>query len=196
MQASKLNPSTGVLIIFVLALGAVRVLLNFSPQISSLANFSPLGAMALFGGASFNRQWKAYAFPLLTVFASDAVLSLTVFKQYSSGILYSGWYWVYGALALMVLVGTLLLKKATVLNILLSSLVVVFIHWVVTDLGMWLNGSIYPKTWQGWTACLTAAIPFEMSFFAGTLAYSAVLFGALEWIKRHSALTQNTVSDI
>jgi hypothetical protein len=38
-------------------------------------------------------------------------------------------------------------------------------------------------------ACLVAAIPFELNFLAGTVVYSAILFGAFEWMKkRYSAL--------
>src|ERR1051326_4060072 len=102
MTPKKIDPGTTVLMLFIIATAAVRTVFNFSYEISPLANYSPLGAMALFGGAYFNRRWKAFAFPLLMLLASDVVLHQTVFKRYGNGFLYDGWYWVYGAFALMV----------------------------------------------------------------------------------------------
>jgi hypothetical protein len=149
-----------------------------------LTNFSPIGAMALFGAAYFKSPGKAYGFPLLTLLVSDVVLSLTVYKEYSHGILYSGWYWVYAAFALMVMAGKLLIKEITAKNILIAALSITFIHWIVSDMG-----STYPKTFTGLWACLAAAIPFERNFLAGTLVYGAVMFGAFEWLlKKYQSL--------
>src|SRR4030095_6974426 len=101
MSTIKFNPRTAVLLIIISITAAIRVIFNFNYDVSPLANFSPLGAMALFGGAYFTRKWKGFAFPLLMLFISDFILHQTVFKAYSSGLLYSGWYWVYGAFVLM-----------------------------------------------------------------------------------------------
>ena len=101
MSFIKFDLRAALLLVFITAIAAIRVIINFDTQISPLANFSPVGAMALFGGAYFNKQWKAFGFPLLMLFLSDLVLLQTVFKDYGNGILYEGWYWVYGAFALM-----------------------------------------------------------------------------------------------
>src|ERR1044072_1107654 len=130
MSVKSFDPRTTVLFIFIFLTAAARVIFNFNYEISPLANFSPIGAMALFGGAYFNKQWKAFAFPLLMLFISDFILQQTVFKAYSNGILYSGWYWVYGAFALMTLAGTWLLERVTIKNFIVSTLVCLAIHWV------------------------------------------------------------------
>ena len=101
MSFIKFDLRAALLLVFITAIAAIRVIINFDTQISPLANFSPVGAMALFGGAYFNKQWKAFGFPLLMLFLSDLVLLQTVFKDYGNGILYEGWYWVYGAHAWM-----------------------------------------------------------------------------------------------
>jgi len=146
-----------------------------------LSNFSPIGAMALFGGAYFAKS-KAFAFPLLALWLGDILLNRFVyFGEWV--IFYEGFYWIYGAFALMVLVGTWLLKQVTIPNFLLSTLVITLIHWIVTDLGVWLGGTMYPMTWAGWWACLVAAIPFEINFFLGTLIYGTVMFGLFEWFE-------------
>jgi len=184
MNSIKFNPRTEVLLIFISIIATVRVIFNFNHDISPLANFSPIGAMALFGGAYFNRNWKAFAFPLVMLFISDFILHQTVFKAYSSGFLYSGWYWVYGAFVLMTTTGRWLLKTVTVNRFLVSVLVCVFIHWIVTDLGVWIGSKKYTQDLSGFMACLINAIPYELRFLSGTLAYGIILFGLFEWMKR------------
>ena len=184
MNSIKFNPRTEVLLIFISIIATVRVIFNFNHDISPLANFSPIGAMALFGGAYFNRNWKAFAFPLVMLFISDFILHQTVFKAYSSGFLYSGWYWVYGAFVLMTITGRWLLKTVTVNRFLVSVLVCVFIHWIVTDLGVSIGSKKYTQDLSGFMACLINAIPYELRFLSGTLAYGIILFGLFEWMKR------------
>jgi hypothetical protein len=183
MSHQKINPRTAVLLVMILAVGAVRVIFNFNHDISSLANFSPLGAMAIFGGAYFNRNWKAFGFPLLTLFVSDFILHQTVFKSYGNGFLYEGWYWVYGAIALICVAGTWIMRKPSTAKFLITTFVCVMIHWTLTDIGVWWGSKIYSQDLAGYFNCLVAAIPFEFKFLAGTLVYGTILFGAFEWMK-------------
>jgi hypothetical protein len=185
MTIQKMNTRNLLVTIFILIIAAMRVGINSSGQLHPLSNFSPIGAMALFGGAYFTKRSTSFAVPLLTLFISDTILALTVYSKYSHGILYGGWYWVYGAFALMVVAGKLLIKEVTVKNVLIAALTITFIHWIVSDIGVWLNGTTYPKTMAGWLACLAAAIPFEINFLLGTVLYAAVMFGGFEWVKKH-----------
>jgi len=194
MISKKIDLSTTVLLLFIITTAALRVAFNFSHEILPLANFSPLGAMALFGGAYFNTKWKAFAFPLAMLFVSDFVLQQTVFKEYGNGFLYKGWYWVYGAFILMTIVGRTI-KKVTINRFLLSVVICVFIHWIVTDLGMWIGSKRYSHDLGGFVTCLENAIPFEWRFLAGTLIYGVILFGLFEWFKRkYTALQVSTKS--
>jgi len=189
MTLTKFNPKTLVLLLIIIIIGTLRVISNFNYEISPLANFSPIGAMALFGGAYFNKSWKAFLFPLLTLFISDFILQQTVFKAYGNGFLYSGWYWVYGAFALMTLAGRWIMRHVAVHTFLISALTCVFIHWIVSDIGVWIGSKIYAQTLGGFINCLIAAIPFEGRFLAGTLVYGIIMFGSFEWMKkRYSSL--------
>src|SRR5688572_22333000 len=116
MSLEKFNPRTTILLFFIMLTAAIRVLLHFSEEVSVFANFSPVGAMALFGGAYFNKQWKAFAFPLLALLFSDLVLYQTVFKGHGNGFLYGEWYWVYGAFVLMTIAGRSILKTVNTKN--------------------------------------------------------------------------------
>ena len=64
-----------------------------------------------------------------------------------------------------------------------STLVIVFIHWIVTDFGVWFKNPAYTQDVAGFWACLEKAIPFEIRFLEGTLIYGALLFGAFEVLK-------------
>jgi hypothetical protein len=163
MSIEKINPRTTILLLFIMLTAAIRVLLHFSDEVSVFANFSPIGAMALFGGAYFNKRWKAFAFPLLALFFSDLVLYQTVFKGHGNGLLYGEWYWVY-----------------------------VFIHWIVTDIPVWHGSKIFSQDMKGYIDCLIVAIPFEWRFLTGTLVYGTVLFGVFEWMKKRYAALQMT----
>lgn len=194
MSFSKFNPRSIVLILFVLLTATIRIITNLNTHLSPIANFSPIGAMALFGGAYFTKEWKAFGFPLFALFVSDLILSFTVFNQYRQGLLYGGWFWTYGAFALMTLAGRWIIKHVSVSTVLLSTICCVFIHWIVTDFGVWLNGILYAKTVGGFINCLIAAIPFELSFLAGTVFYSAILFGAFEWMQQRYRVLKNDTS--
>ena len=188
MSFLKFDLRAALLLVFITTIAAVRVIINFDTQISPLANFSPVGAMALFGGAYFNKQWKAFSFPLLMLFLSDLVLQQTVFKAYGNGILYGGWYWVYGAFALMTLAARWLLKRITIKSFILSVLVCVFIHWTVTDIGVWYGSKIFSQNLQGYIDCLVVAIPYELRFLTGTIVYGTILFGIFEWMQQRYSI--------
>ena len=195
MSLIKFNPRTAILLLFIALTAAIRVVFNYNYEISPAANFSPLGAMALFGGAYFNRRWKAFAFPLLMLFISDFILQQTVFKAYGNGILYGGWYWVYGAFALMTLAGRWLLKNVTIKSFILSTLVCLVIHWIVTDIGMWYGSKIFSQNLQGYIDCLVTAIPYEWRFLTGTLVYGIIMFGVFEWMQqRYSVLKTSSIN--
>ncbi len=179
--SNRINPRFLILFGLILLMAILRVVFTFDKDLSPLSNFTPIGAMALFGGAYFTRG-KAFAFPLITLLVSDIILNRFVyFGEWK--LFYESIIWTYLAFALMVVVGQWLLKKINVKNFLLSSLIIVFIHWIVTDFGVWMIGTMYPMTLSGYWACLVAAIPFERNFLAGTLIYGGVLFTAFEWMQ-------------
>ncbi len=83
----------------------------------------------------------------------------------------------------MVLVGRVLLKNVTVVNLLASTLTIVLIHWIVSDFGVWFKNPSYSQDLAGFWLCLERAIPFEIRFLEGTVIYGALLFGAFEILK-------------
>ena len=178
MALNKINIRTIVLILMIVAAAAMRLVSFKFPYL--LSNFTPVGAIALFGGAYFAEKWKAYLVVLVTLFSSDILINYL----YSSKLVlwYGGSFWVYLTFAIMVFIGTLI-KKATFVNIFLSSLISVCIHWLIMDLP-WLYGAMYPHTLAGYGQSLNAAIPFEKNMVLGDALFCTILFGGFELAKR------------
>ncbi|WP_028663712.1 DUF6580 family putative transport protein [Runella zeae] len=182
------NPRVLTLLCFILAIALIRILNVVQP--SPISNFTPIGAMGLFGGAYFSSRWKAFTFPLLALLVSDLVINAAVYRgQY--GLMYDGWYWVYGIFALIVVYGKVLLNKINIKNLLLASVVVALSHWVLSDFSVWLAGGTDLRTglplsrdWSGLIQSLAQGFPFMRNFLAGTIAYSAILFGGFELLQR------------
>jgi hypothetical protein len=179
MSKIKFNPRTLTLILFIVVIGLSRVLIPLIGDLVGLANYSAVGALAIFSAAYFNKT-KSFSLPILTLLLSDVVLSMTVYKSYSNGFLYEGWYWVYIAFALMVVVSKVIMSKVNASGFLLATLTTVFIHWIVTDFGIWYGSASYPQTLAGFWIVLNKAIPFEFRFLCGTLGYGLVMFGMFE----------------
>jgi len=183
MSLQKINLRSSLLILMIIIAGASR-LINFN-HLTGWSNFTPVGAMALFGGAYFSDKWKAFLVPLLTLFISDIALDYLYFGKFM--LFYSGALPVYIAFALMVLIGTYI-KKVNVTNVVLGSLGAVLVHWIITDIDPWLQGTMYAKSFYGYGESLIAAIPFERGMLLGNLIYGAILFGGFELAKSKFAV--------
>lgn len=189
MNNNQINPRLLVLLL-IIALGALVRLVN-AAEPSAISVFTPIGAMGLFGGAHFSNRWKAYLFPLLALLLSDLAVNLIIFKgQY--GVMYAGWYGVYAIFALIVFIWQSMLKKVSFKNILLAAVVASLTHWILSDLMSFFSpysldlrtGKPFTKDLDGLIQCYWQALPYLRNFFAGTLVYSALMFGAFELAKR------------
>ena len=175
MAKQKLNIRFGVLSLLVL-LAAFSRLLPHPP------NFSPIGAMALFGSAYFSKKYFALALPVLAMWLSDLVINNVVYAQYfeSFTFFYQGFYWTYGAFIVIGVIGFYVLEKVHFKSVLLSALIATVVFFAISNFGVWASGTMYPKTLSGLIACYTAGIPFLKNTFLGDLVYTGVLFGVFE----------------
>lgn len=182
-----------ILLGFIIIVSVLRVWLATEPSFF-WANFTPVGAMALFGGAYFTRT-KAFAFPLLALIIGDVFIYLLA-NDGAYPFFYEGMIWTYIAFALMVVIGQWFLQKKSVGNFLFSAFAVVFVHWIVTDLGVWLSGTMYPMTLAGFAQCLINALPFEDNLLFGTLLYGTIMFGAFEWFTFRNPAYKNVETTV
>lgn len=179
MSDSKFNPRTAILLLIIVLISTIRVTAPLSDNFKEIANFSAVGAIALFGGAYFNNNIKAFGFPLLILLLSDILLAQTA----ELGFFYGGWYWTYIAFILMVFIGKLMLKKVNVQNFVIANMVMVLIHWIVSDISAMYVPGLYEPTLAGYWTCLIAAIPYELNFIYGSLIYGTLMFGSFELLK-------------
>jgi hypothetical protein len=179
MEKQKINLRFGVITGMILLAALSRL-------IPHPANFAPIGGMALFGAAYYNKRYWAFLIPIVSMWISDLVLNNVVYAQYFDHFVwfYSGSLFTYGAFALIVLFGMLTLKKVRIPNLIVSALGASVIFFIVSNFGVWFSGTMYPKDFSGLMACYTAGIPFFKNTILGDLVYSGILFGAFEWSMR------------
>lgn len=170
----RLGPWVAALPYGLIAAGAV---LRIAPH---PANFAPIGAMALFGGAVLSGVW-AFAVPIAALFFSDLVLGS-----------YPGWIWVYGSFVLIVLIGRVLRTRRTVVRVAAAALISSVAFFVITNFGEWL-GPLYPHTLAGLRASFIAGIPFFRNTALSDLVYALAFFGIYESATRLTGLRSATL---
>lgn len=145
-------------------------------------NVAPIAGMALFGAAYYNKKYWAYLMPIAAMWVSDLILNNVVYAHYFDKFVwfYSGSLFTYAAFALIVLMGSITLKKKNTGSVVFSALGASFIFFIISNFGVWLTSAMYAKTWVGLTACYTAAMPFMQNTLLGDLGYTVVLFGLFE----------------
>ena len=136
-------------------------------------NFTPIAAMALFGGAYLADRRLAFALPLAAMFVSDLALGF-------HGLMFV----VYAAFVLITIIGLQLRKRRTVGAVAVAAVTSSVLFFVGTNFGVWAQGSLYPQTASGLLAAYIAAIPFFRNTLAGDLFYTAVLFGGFALLER------------
>lgn len=153
---------------------AILLTLALSRLLPHPFNFSPVAALALFGGARYTNRWAAYLIPLAALWFSDLFLNYAFFGSFVP--FYQGAIYTYAAFAMIVLLGSVALKKLSVKNLLFTSLAASLLFFVVSNFGVWASGMMYPLNSQGLLTCYTAAIPFFRNTLAGDMVYSFAVF--------------------
>jgi hypothetical protein len=168
--------TTLVLIAIAMILAAAISRIAFYPL-----NFSPVIAMALFGGAVIKDKKLAFALPLLAMFLSDVLFEVT-------NIAPGFWGWGqlvgYGILALITVFG-FKLKKINALNVAGFSIAASLIFFLLSNSSVWIfDKTSYAQNFSGWMNCLAAGIPFLKNGLAADLLYSILLFGGFVLLER------------
>ena len=136
-------------------------------------NFTPLVAMGVFAGMQARRTGLAALVTLLSLALSDLVLGF-----------YHGFWWIYAAALVPVLVGRLARNRAGVLGVVATVLGSSLFFFLASNFAVWAAGQIYPPTLAGLAACYVAAIPFYGNQLAGDAFYAVLLFGGYSLLTR------------
>lgn len=172
---------------------AVAILYRLIPMPTGVYGFTPMFAMAIFGGVLFKADKKyAFALPLITFFLSDVLFEI-LYKagKWSVPGFYSGQLINYILFALTTCVG-FFIKKAKVSNIAIASIAAPTLFYILSNLSVWMTGAYYPKSLAGLQACYVAGLPFYFPYgILSTLVFSTILFGAYLFAKDRLAAKNN-----
>jgi hypothetical protein len=168
----------------------------FGRMIPHIPNFSPLGAVCLFGSAYFAKKWQAYLIPLVATWIGDLYLNNVLYGAYFNGFVwfYPGWYWQYGSYAAIILTGGFFFRKITAGRIIAGALGASVLFFILSNFGVWLTGKLYPPTFAGLETCFIMALPFFKNTLIGNIVYSGLLFGLFAWAESRFPVLKETVS--
>ena len=130
------------------------------------ANFAPIAAVALFGGAILPRRW-AISLPLVAMIVSDLIIGLHPLILFT-----------WGSFAAIALISSYRMRNISTSNVLFGSIGASLLFFVVSNLGVFMEGRLYARTLEGLVQCYINALPFFRSTLLGDLVYSGILFGA------------------
>ncbi|HEV2339352.1 MAG TPA: DUF6580 family putative transport protein [Patescibacteria group bacterium] len=161
--------------------------------IPHVPNFTPITAMALFGGVYLGKKY-ALLIPLLAMILSDyLLLYINPFSTHMFNFSYvyppqTLWYSntivaVYGSFLISGLIGLLLKKHKSITNVVLASFIASIQFFLITNAAVWMSG-MYDRSILGLWESYIAGIPFFRFTLAGDLFYTVALFGTYELVLR------------
>jgi hypothetical protein len=174
----KMSKTLNINLLIVLVLIAFGVMLRFMPH---PANFAPITAIAIFGGAMLPLRFGVWV-PLGAMVVSDFFIGFHPLVSVT-----------WGCFLLIAVASSVWMKKRNIVrgvSLVLASSVLFF---VVTNFAVWLTSGLYPITLNGLVNCYYMALPFFRNSLLGDIFYTAVIFSlyavALKMSKRASATT-------
>lgn len=150
--------------------------------------YSPMIAMALFGGSVIKDKKLAFALPIFAMFLSDFIFEV-------SGIATGFWGWGqlvgYGIFATITLLG-FAIKKINVPVVVGFTMLSTLLFFFLSNSSVWLldTSLTYPKNFAGWMSCLTAGIPFLKNDVVTNLVYSGIFFGGYALLAKYAFRSQ------
>jgi len=171
MKKSDISPKFYLVVIMIVA-GAMMRLIPHWP------NFTPIAAIALFGGTFLKRKDLAFLVPVAAMLLSDLLIGFhsTMLPVYLSFIAIVG-------------MGLVLKRRLTVVNTLSASLAASIIFYLVTNFASWASGMMpYPMNVAGLMQSYIAGLPFFFNGILGDLFYTSVLFGALYFVSSRQSV--------
>ena len=137
-------------------------------------NFTPIGAMALFGGAQFADRRLSLVVPFAAMLCSDAIIGFS-----------SGSPFVYLAFAMIVCLGFFLRSNRTLARTAMATLASSVLFYLVTNFHEWaMASSSYAGDLSGLVTCYVAALPFFGNTVLGDAFFVTVLFGSWSLIEK------------
>ena len=135
-------------------------------------NFTPILALAVFGGAFLTNKRAALCIPIIAMFLSDLII----------GIHYQI-YAVYLSIIPLSLLGNMIEKK-NIINLGIVGVSGSLFFFIVTNFSVWLTDGLYPLNVTGLMQCYIMAIPFFHNTLISTVIFLAILFTGYSLIEK------------
>lgn len=173
METSKKEKIANfVVVLFIVLIGIILRLIPHAP------NFTPIAAIALFGGVYFSKR-IAIVLPVLAMAVSDIFIGFYDLKIMAA---------VYGSFLLSVILGFWLKNHKKWHTVAGAAILSSILFFLITNFAVWVFTPWYAKTFSGIIQCYIMALPFFRNTLLGDLFYASVFFGAYElievWIKK------------
>ncbi len=143
------------------------------------ANWTAIGALAVWSGFLFRDKWAALAAPLVVLLVTDFILQTHVTMP-----------WTFAACALI----TVLSRSGKVYRhggrLLSASLMASVLFFFITNFGVWVSTGFYAHTWDGFVRCFEIAVPFFSAQVVGDLVYVAVFAAVIHMAKISEPVAQ------
>lgn len=161
-----MNSRNLVILIIILVASALRIS-DILPY-----NFSPIAAIALFGGAMLSNRGLAFIAPLSIMFITDAIIGF-------HDLMWA----VYIGFMVIVLVGQIVRKRPNMLTGLAGALVGSIAFFLITNTAVWYGSPHYTQDFAGLLNSYALGLPFFRGTLVGDLLFTASFFAVYELAK-------------
>jgi hypothetical protein len=131
-------------------------------------------AIGLFGGYQAQKASTGVLVTLLALVLSDAVMGF-----------YSGFWYIYVAALIPVLLGWLIRNRSGAGAIAAAALASSLSFFLITNFMFWVTSLWYPHTAAGLSACFLAGMPFYQNQVLGDALYTVAIFGGYAALSRY-----------
>ena len=156
----------------VILICAIIFLISLTRLFPHPPNFTPILALAIFGGAYFPNRIFAITLPVIAMFLSDLIIGF-----------HSQIYAVYGTIIALSLLGNMV-KTKNIKNLAITGFSGSIIFFVTTNFSVWLSDGLYPLTFDGLIQSYVMAIPFFHNTLISTLLFLSILFFGYTFIEK------------
>lgn len=167
---NTLSPRT-IFVIAVVLLAALTRILPHPP------NFTAIGAMALFAGATLSNRWMSLLFPMIALFLTDLILGF-----------HNTMWAVYGAVGITTMIGWVIRNRQNFITVTSGSIAGAVLFFYITNAAMWVVGfyspnAFYTQDVAGLALAIEAGVPFFNNGIISQLLYTGVLFGSFHALR-------------
>lgn len=154
----------------------------------SLANFSPVMAIAFCGAVYFTNRWM-WLVPFLALGLSDIYINHFYATEYGHSWPLSGLIARTACFGAALLIGAYVARRKSWLSLLNGGLIGAIFFYLVTNTQSWISDPFYAKSLAGWWQAMTIGHPqypptiffFKNTLF-GDLMFTGLFASLMEWV--------------